>query len=113
MPAGDDVEYGGQFENQQRAMKRLLVVVPITFGLIFLMLFFAFGSARYASLIFANVPFALLGGLVALFISGLYLWAPLWLALLLCLVLQFKTAWFWSITLTSYVIQVKKCRMPF
>lgn len=76
MPAGYYVEYGGQFENQQRAMKRLLVVVPITFGLIFLMLFFAFGSARYASLIFANVPFALLGGLVALFISGLYLSVP-------------------------------------
>ncbi len=76
MPAGYFIEYGGQFENQQRAMKRLFVVIPITFGLIFLMLFFAFGSARYAALIFANVPFALLGGIFALFFSGLYLSVP-------------------------------------
>ncbi|GET23050.1 efflux RND transporter permease subunit [Prolixibacter denitrificans] len=76
MPAGYFVEYGGQFENQQRSMKRLSVVVPITFALIFLMLFFAFGSPRYASLIISNVPFALLGGIFALFISGLYLSVP-------------------------------------
>lgn len=76
MPAGYFVEYGGQFENQQRSMKRLSVVVPITFALIFLMLFFAFGSPRYAALIFSNVPFALLGGIFALFISGLYLSVP-------------------------------------
>ncbi|HYW97096.1 MAG TPA: efflux RND transporter permease subunit, partial [Bacteroidales bacterium] len=76
MPPGYFVEYGGQFENQQRAMKRLLVVIPVTFGLIFLMLFFAFGDARYAALIFANVPFALLGGIFALLISGLYLSVP-------------------------------------
>lgn len=76
MPAGYFVEYGGQFENQQRSMKRLSIVVPITFALIFLMLFFAFGSPRYAALIFSNVPFALLGGIFALFISGLYLSVP-------------------------------------
>ena len=76
MPAGYFVEYGGQFENQQRAMKRLYIVVPITFALIFLMLFFAFGNIRYAALIFTNVPFALLGGIYALFISGLYLSVP-------------------------------------
>ncbi|MCF8303604.1 MAG: CusA/CzcA family heavy metal efflux RND transporter [Bacteroidales bacterium] len=76
MPTGYFVEYGGQFENQQRSMKRLSIVVPITFALIFLMLFFAFGSPRYASLIFSNVPFALLGGIFALFISGLYLSVP-------------------------------------
>ncbi len=76
MPAGYFVEYGGQFENQQRSMKRLSIVVPITFALIFLMLFYAFGSTRYAALIFSNVPFALLGGIFALFISGLYLSVP-------------------------------------
>jgi cobalt-zinc-cadmium resistance protein CzcA len=76
MPAGYYVEYGGQFENQRRAMQRLYIVVPITMGLIFLMLFSAFGKLRYATLIFLNVPFAVIGGLVALWVSGLYLSVP-------------------------------------
>ncbi len=76
MPPGYFVEFGGQFENQQRAMARLQIVVPITLGLIFLLLFSAFGSLRYASLIFLNVPFAITGGVVALFVSGLYLSVP-------------------------------------
>lgn len=76
LPAGYFMEYGGQFENQQRAMGRLYVVVPITMGLIFLMLFLMFGSLRYALLIFFNVPFAIIGGIVALFVSGLYLSVP-------------------------------------
>ncbi|MEF8793894.1 efflux RND transporter permease subunit [Thiohalorhabdus sp.] len=73
LPPGYFVEYGGQFENQQRAMKRLYVVVPITLALIFLMLFSAFGSLRYATLIFLNVPIAVTGGIVALWVSGMYL----------------------------------------
>jgi len=76
LPAGYFLEYGGQFENQQRAMNRLYVVVPITLGLIFLMLFIMFGSLRYATLIFLNVPFAVIGGIFALLISGLYLSVP-------------------------------------
>ncbi len=76
LPAGYYVEYGGQFENQQRAMKTLYVVVPITLALIFLMLFSAFGSLRYATLIFLNVPFAVTGGIFALWLSGLYLSVP-------------------------------------
>ncbi|KKN50355.1 hypothetical protein LCGC14_0633700 [marine sediment metagenome] len=76
MPPGYFVEFGGQFENQQRAMARLQIVVPITLGLIFLLLFSAFSSLRYASLIFLNVPFAITGGGVALFVSGLYLSVP-------------------------------------
>jgi len=76
MPPGYFVEFGGQFENQQRAMARLRIVVPITLGLIFLLLFSAFSSLRYASLIFLNVPFAITGGVVALFVSGLYLSVP-------------------------------------
>jgi len=76
MPPGYFVEFGGQFENQQRAMARLQIVVPITLGLIFLLLFSAFSSLRYASLIFLNVPFAITGGVVALFVSGLYLSVP-------------------------------------
>ncbi|RFF29704.1 efflux RND transporter permease subunit [Wenzhouxiangella sediminis] len=76
MPAGYFVEYGGQFENQERAMARLYVVVPITLGLIFLLLFMAFSSVRYAALIFLNVPFAVTGGLFSLWISGQYLSVP-------------------------------------
>jgi cobalt-zinc-cadmium resistance protein CzcA len=73
MPAGYFTEYGGQFENQQRAMQRLYFVVPVTLGLIFLMLVSAFGSLRYAALIFLNVPIAVTGGLFALWVSGMYL----------------------------------------
>ncbi|MBL38068.1 MAG: CusA/CzcA family heavy metal efflux RND transporter [Xanthomonadales bacterium] len=76
LPPGYFIEYGGQFENQQRAMARLYVVVPITLGLIFLLLFMAFSSVRYAALIFLNVPFAMTGGIFALWTSGLYLSVP-------------------------------------
>ncbi|MEQ8409204.1 MAG: CusA/CzcA family heavy metal efflux RND transporter [Gammaproteobacteria bacterium] len=76
MPPGYFVEFGGQFENQERAMQRLYLVVPVTLALIFLMLFSAFSSLRYASLIFLNVPFAVTGGILALWWSGLYLSVP-------------------------------------
>lgn len=76
LPAGYYIEYGGQFKNQQSAMHRLYIVVPITLGLIFLLLYFSFNSLRYAALIFLNVPFAITGGIVSLYISGLYLSVP-------------------------------------
>ena len=76
MPPGFFVDFGGQFENQERAMGRLLLVVPVTLALIFLLLFSAFGSLRYAALIFLNVPFAISGGIVSLWVSGLYLSVP-------------------------------------
>lgn len=76
MPPGYFTEYGGQFENQQRAMKRLYLVVPITLLLIYLMLFAAFNNVRHATLIFMNIPFATIGGIVALWLGGLYLSVP-------------------------------------
>jgi cobalt-zinc-cadmium resistance protein CzcA len=76
LPPGYFTEYGGQFENQKRAMNRLMIVVPITLGLIFFMLFSTFGSWRYAVLIFLNIPFATIGGIFALWVSGLYLSVP-------------------------------------
>jgi cobalt-zinc-cadmium resistance protein CzcA len=76
MPAGYWVEYGGQFENQRRAMQRLYIVVPVTMLLIFLMLYSAFGRFRDATMISLNVPFATIGGIFALWISGLYLSVP-------------------------------------
>jgi cobalt-zinc-cadmium resistance protein CzcA len=75
-PPGYWTEYGGQFENQRRAMNTLYIVVPVTLALIFLMLFTAFGQLRYAGLIFLNVPFAVIGGIVSLWASGLYLSVP-------------------------------------
>lgn len=76
LPAGYYIEWGGSFENQQRAFARLAVIVPLTIGLIFVLLYTAFDSATYALLIIANVPFALIGGIVGLFISGQYLSVP-------------------------------------
>lgn len=76
LPAGYYVQWGGSFENQQRAMARLAVIVPLTIGLIFMLLYTAFNSVRHATLIIANVPFAIIGGIVGLFVSGQYLSVP-------------------------------------
>jgi len=76
LPSGYYLEYGGQFENQQRAMKRLSIIVPITLGLIFLLLYTSLGSLRNASLIFINVPLALIGGVFGLYLTGEYLSVP-------------------------------------
>jgi len=76
LPAGYYVSWGGQFENQQRAMKRLSVIVPLSIALIFFLIFSTFNSARYAALILLNLPFALIGGVVGLWISGQYLSVP-------------------------------------
>jgi len=76
MPTGYSVVFGGQFENQQRAQKRLMIVVPLSLGLIFLLLYFAFSSIGQALLIMLNVPLALIGGIVALSVSGQYLSVP-------------------------------------
>ena len=76
LPPGYYVTWGGQFENQQRAMKRLTLVVPLVLGLIFLLLFVTFGSLCQAGLILLTIPFAMIGGLLSLFINGLYLSVP-------------------------------------
>jgi cobalt-zinc-cadmium resistance protein CzcA len=76
LPQGYYVKYGGQFENQQRAAQRLGVVVPVSIALIFFMLFSTFRSVRQAGLIILNIPFALIGGVVSLYLSGLYLSVP-------------------------------------
>lgn len=76
LPSGYWVEWGGAFENQQRAMARLGLIVPLTIGLIFILLYTAFNSVRHATLIIANVPFAVIGGIVGLFITGQYLSVP-------------------------------------
>lgn len=76
VPVGYAVEWGGQFENQQRASARLALVVPIALAAIFLLLYLTFGSARQAVLVFCNVPFATIGGVIALWASGELLSVP-------------------------------------
>mgnify|MGYP003676199907 FL=1 len=76
LPAGYSVAIGGQFENQQRAQARLAIVLPVSLGLIALLLYFAFGSTGQAMLILVNVPLAIIGGVFSLYISGQYLSVP-------------------------------------
>ena len=76
LPPGYRIAWSGEFENQRRAMARLSIVVPVAIGLIFFVLFVTLGSVRQAGLILANVPFALVGGVVTLWLSGEYLSVP-------------------------------------
>ncbi len=76
LPTGYRLEWGGEFENQQRAAARLGLVIPIALGLIFVLLFSTFGSIRQALLVFVNIPFALVGGVFALYLAGEYLSVP-------------------------------------
>jgi cobalt-zinc-cadmium resistance protein CzcA len=76
LPAGYWIEWGGAFENQQRALAKLALIVPVTIFFIFVLLYTAFNSVKYATLIIANVPFATIGGLIALAVTGQYLSVP-------------------------------------
>jgi cobalt-zinc-cadmium resistance protein CzcA len=76
LPAGYYLGWGGAFENQQRAMNRLMLIVPATVVIIFFLLFTTFNSVRHASLILMALPFGLIGGVLALFLSGQYLSVP-------------------------------------
>jgi cobalt-zinc-cadmium resistance protein CzcA len=73
LPPGYRLAWGGQFENQARAMARLVLVVPLSVAIIFLLLFVTFGRLRQAGLVLLNVPFALVGGVAALWLRGLTL----------------------------------------
>ena len=76
LPTGYRLEWSGEFQNQRRAAARLMVVVPLALGLIFLVLFATLGSVRQSLLILANIPLALIGGMLLLFLSGHYLSVP-------------------------------------
>jgi heavy metal efflux system protein len=100
--------WGGQFENQQRAAKRLMLVVPIALALIFHILFTTFGSVRQAAMVFVNIPFALIGGVFALLLAGEYLSVPAsvgFIALLGIAVLN-------GLVLISYFNQLRAQGMP-
>lgn len=76
LPPGYWIEWGGAFENQQRALERLSIIVPLTIFFIFVLLYTAFNSTKYATMIIANVPFATIGGIFALFVSRQYVSVP-------------------------------------
>ncbi|MCJ7684384.1 MAG: efflux RND transporter permease subunit, partial [Desulfobacteraceae bacterium] len=76
LPPGYWIEYGGQFENQQRAMRRLFIIVPIVIAMVFFMLWISFGTIRHALIIITNVPLALVGGIFGLLLTGEYLSVP-------------------------------------
>jgi cobalt-zinc-cadmium resistance protein CzcA len=76
LPEGYYLEWGGQFENMERAMKRLMIIVPLTIAAIFFLLFLLFNSARYAGLIILVLPFASIGGIFALLLTGEFLSVP-------------------------------------
>ena len=108
LPTGYYVEFGGQFENQQRAATRLAFVVPVSIGLIFLLLFSTFGSVRQALLVLTNIPFALIGGVLALWLTREYLSVPAsvgFIALLGIAVLN-------GVVLVSHFNQLKALGMP-
>ncbi|MBL8487673.1 MAG: efflux RND transporter permease subunit [Rhodocyclaceae bacterium] len=76
LPEGFWLEWGGQFQNMERALGHLTIIVPATIGAIFFLLFLLFNSLRYATLIIMVLPFASLGGVIALFVTGEYLSVP-------------------------------------
>lgn len=108
LPAGYRISWGGQFENQQRAAARLSIVVPVALGLVFVLLFSTFRSMRQALLILSNIPFALVGGIVALWVAGEYLSVPAsvgFIALLGIAVLN-------GVVLVSYFNQLRAEGLP-
>jgi len=108
LPAGYFLEWGGQFENQQRAMRRLAVILPLTIGLVLLFLYLTFGSLRVALLVILNLPFALIGGVLALFLSGLYLSVPASVGF----IALFGIAVLNGIVLLAHITQLQETGMP-
>lgn len=76
LPSGYYIIWGGQFQNMERALNHLMIIVPITIGAIFFLLFLLFNSVGFATLIITVLPFASIGGIVALFLTGEYLSVP-------------------------------------
>ncbi len=101
VPPGYFADWGGQFENLQQASRRLLVVVPIALGLIFVMLYMSLRSARLAGLIYLNVPFAVTGGVLALAMRGM----PLSISAGVGFIALFGVAVLNGLVLVGYIVQ--------
>ena len=107
LPAGYTLQWGGEFENQQRAAARLMLVVPVSLLLIFLLLFTTFGSIRQAVLVFSNIPLAMIGGVFALWLSGEYLSVPASIGFIALLGIAVPN----SVVLLSYFNQLRATGM--
>jgi cobalt-zinc-cadmium resistance protein CzcA len=108
LPAGYWIEWGGAFENQQRALKRLSVIVPLTIFFIFVLLYTAFNSTKYATMIIANVPFATIGGIFALLVSGQYVSVPSAIGF----IAVFGVAMLNGIVLVSFINELREKGLP-
>ncbi|MGE5681359.1 MAG: efflux RND transporter permease subunit [Bacillota bacterium] len=107
-PSGYYTEWGGQFENQQRAMRRLMIIAPLAALLIILLLFVTFRSLRLTFLVTSNLPFALIGGVFALYFSGQYLSVPASVGF----IVLFGVAVLNGVVLVSYISQLRQNNMP-
>ncbi len=108
LPPGYFLDYGGQFENQQRAMRRLAIILPATIGLVVFLLYLTFGSLRLSLLVLLDLPFALIGGVLALYLSGLYLSVPASVGF----IALFGIAVLNGIVLLSYIAQLREQGRP-
>lgn len=104
LPPNYHIVWGGSFENMQRAMARLKIIVPITIGIMFLLLYVSFNSFRYATLIMLNLPLALIGGIVGLWVTGEYLSVPASVGF----INLFGIAVLNGIVLLSYIAQLRE-----
>ena len=103
LPPGYSIAWSGEFENQERAMKRLMLVVPLSILVIFVLLFDAFESFKDALIIICNIPFALIGGIFALLISGI----PLSVSAAIGFIALFGQAVLNGVVMVSYINQLK------
>ncbi|BCA56013.1 Cation efflux system protein CzcA [Nitrospira sp. KM1] len=108
LPPGYSITWGGSFQNMQHAMARLRVIVPLTIGLIFFLLYISFNSIRYAALIILNLPFAMVGGILALWITGEYLSVPASVGF----INLFGVAVLNGIVLVSYIVKLREGGEP-
>jgi len=108
VPPGCTIVWGGQFENQQRAMTRLSIVVPLVLFVIFMLLFFTFNSVKNAAIIMLNVPFATVGGVVALFLTH----QPLSVPAIIGFIAVFGVAVQNGVILVSYIMQLEQQGNP-
>ena len=104
---GDEVTWSGEFENQERAMKRLSWIVPLSILLIFILLFDAFQSVKCATLIIANIPFALIGGILALLILDI----PLSVSAAIGFIALFGQAVLNGVVMVTYFNQLRESGM--
>ena len=108
LPPGYSIEWGGQFESQKSAQATLMVAVPVSIFLIFVLLHMLFSSLKLATLIILNVPFSLIGGVFALLISGQYLSVPASIGF----IAVFGVAVLNGVVLVSYLHQLSREGLP-